>query len=402
MVNLFYVDIILLCALVLILLRYLHKNKSKIHHQKIIAIGKHPLVSMIMVKTGWGLKFMNYWAKKHPLFMKVFAFTSVVIGFIGMLTQIALLFLMINMLFATPSQQQVSLVLPFTDVPGLGYLSFAHWIIAIIILASVHEFSHGVVARYFKIPVKSSGFAVLNVLLPLIPAAFVEPDEKKFAKEKPYRRYAVLMAGPVSNILLSIPFLLILVFVMTPVHIEQTEPVGFSFGEITQGLPANMSGVQAQQIYTQFNGVDVTNATLFFETIMLNTSVGDVIELGYYDDDGKLELIPIVTQASEQNASRAVIGVQGIFNERDFTESFKPYSQTFLWFEELVRWLFVFNLFIGLINLMPLYITDGGQIMHTICHQVFKKKETAMSVYKTVCNFSLIVIVAGLIVPLFF
>jgi hypothetical protein len=38
---------------------------------------------------------------------------------------------------------------------------------------------HGVMARVYNLPVKNSGLVVLGALLPLVPGAFVEPDEKK-------------------------------------------------------------------------------------------------------------------------------------------------------------------------------------------------------------------------------
>ncbi|MFT4313140.1 MAG: site-2 protease family protein, partial [Candidatus Woesearchaeota archaeon] len=281
-------EFILLGIVVLALIIFLKKNREKIHTQKILSFGPFALISMILVRTGWGISLMDSMAKKHPLIIKIFAFTSVILGFLGMLIQSLAMFWLVYILFHTPQVQGVTLALPFTNIPYLGYLSFSHWIVAIFIMASVHEFAHGVVARYYKIPVTSSGFAVLNIILPIIPAAFVEPEPKKFEKTSPWKRYAVLTAGPVSNILLAIPFFLLLVFIMQPIYSDMTHEVGMSFGEITQGMPAEIAGVRAGQVYTYYNGQNITNALMFFEDIQTQVAVGDIVTLGYVGDEGEL------------------------------------------------------------------------------------------------------------------
>src|SRR3989338_644264 len=87
--------------------------------------------------------------------------------------------------------------------------SFLHWIISLFIIAIIHEFSHGVIARVYNIKIKSSGFAFLGP----IPAAFVEPDEKKMEKSSAKAQLSILAAGSFSNILLALLVILILFFV---------------------------------------------------------------------------------------------------------------------------------------------------------------------------------------------
>src|SRR3989344_169747 len=70
-----------------------------------------------------------------------------------------------------------SLVLPF-KAKGTFYLPVFFWVLSIFVFSVVHEFCHGLLARRHGIPVKSSGFAFLAVLIPILPAAFVEPEEK--------------------------------------------------------------------------------------------------------------------------------------------------------------------------------------------------------------------------------
>ncbi|HLF55126.1 MAG TPA: hypothetical protein VI612_05405, partial [Candidatus Nanoarchaeia archaeon] len=62
---------------------------------------------------------------------------------------------------------------------GVFYVPFLHWFLSIFIILIVHEGMHGVMARVYGLPVKNSGLVVLGALVPLIPGAFVEPDEEK-------------------------------------------------------------------------------------------------------------------------------------------------------------------------------------------------------------------------------
>jgi len=155
---------------------YLKKDKLKTH-------GWFPFFYFCMYKTKFGLKFMDTVAKKFRKTVKFLGYAGIVIGFLGMILLSFSLIQNIFSLLTTPEAQPgVGLVLPF-KVKGAFFVPFFYWIISIFIIALVHEYAHGVVARAHNIKVKSSGFAFLAILIPIIPAAFVEPDEKKF-KEK--------------------------------------------------------------------------------------------------------------------------------------------------------------------------------------------------------------------------
>ena len=61
-------------------------------------------------------------------------------------------------------------------------------------------------AKRFNIKIKSSGFAFFGIFLPLIPAAFVEPDEKQLKKSKFFEKVSLLGAGSTSNFIFGIIF----------------------------------------------------------------------------------------------------------------------------------------------------------------------------------------------------
>lgn len=61
---------------------------------------------------------------------------------------------------------------------------FTYFIVALAIVAIVHEFSHGIFMRLFKIKIKSTGLVFLGPIL----GAFVEEEKKGFEKRKPWSR----------------------------------------------------------------------------------------------------------------------------------------------------------------------------------------------------------------------
>ncbi|HLP80277.1 MAG TPA: site-2 protease family protein [Acidobacteriota bacterium] len=398
------IELILLAILIVVLAIYLIKNKEKIFPQPIIRFGKFNLLEIVLVRTGWGLGHMDSWAKKYREWIKLFGITAIGIGFLGILANFFLLIFMVWSLIKSPGTQQVSLVLPFTDVPGLGYLSFTHWIIALFVLATVHEFAHGVVARAYNVPVKHSGFAVLSFFkIPLVPAAFVEPDEKEFPKTDSITQYSVLAAGPISNILLAIPFLLLILFVTNPMTTALTEPAGFSFATITENGSAAQAGIVAGQTYTYVNGKFTNDSTLFYRELWFGTAPGEQFTIGYINQtSGDLVVHTIMTQAAPEDPSRALIGVAGIVDERVFTKEAAPYQSIFNWFKDLLKYLYLFNLLVGLFNLMPLHITDGGQIIRVMALQTTKTKEQAMKRQRLICNICLAVLIAAFIIPFIF
>ena len=153
---------LLIFAIALALLMYVKRQKVKV--EKIL----FPVVYMILYRTKLGLKLMDKLGRKHERFVRIFGVVGIVLGFVGMIFILVVLsFGIWKFLFAN-GPAPVGLLLPgVKTAPGLPVLSFWHWIIAIFILAGVHEFNHGLLSRAWRVKVKSSGFAVFSIFLPL-------------------------------------------------------------------------------------------------------------------------------------------------------------------------------------------------------------------------------------------
>ncbi|MEK6907612.1 MAG: hypothetical protein AABW45_03735, partial [Nanoarchaeota archaeon] len=144
----------------LLFLFYL-KNKNKFEVQnKIFAL----------YKTKLGIKLMDKYSKVAPRFLNILGYLGIIVGFLGMIfilyTIIGGTYTLIRgSILGIQTQPVLAPVLPGLKIPGLPTLSFWHWIIAIFVVAIIHEFSHGLYARLYNLKIKSSGFAFLGPIL---------------------------------------------------------------------------------------------------------------------------------------------------------------------------------------------------------------------------------------------
>src|SRR3989344_6748694 len=212
-----------------------------------------------MYRTKWGLKLMNSMAKRHRKLMLYIGYFGVFIGFLGMILISYGLISNIYVLFTEPEAAPgVGLVLPF-KAKGIFFVPFFYWIISIFVIAAVHEFSHGLIARAHNLKVKSSGFAFLGLIVPIIPAAFVEPDEKELRKRSHKEQLSVFAAGPLANIATAFLFLAIASFVLAPLVNAIIEPNGVKVTDYVRKddakFPAEASGIKIGEKIQKVNDV---------------------------------------------------------------------------------------------------------------------------------------------------
>ncbi len=388
-------QIIFAVVFVLFLIIFLYIKRKKIAIQKIV----FPLFYLILYKSNFGIKFMNKTAEKYREWIKFYGYTAIGLGVFGLLFVSISIINMIIQLIIKPAavQQGVAIVLPFTNIPGIGYLSFLQWIISIFILAIIHEFGHGIVARAHGMKIKSSGFAFFSIFAPILPAAFVEPDEKQLSKSPPVQQYSVYAAGPIINILFALILLLALPYVANPAKLapfeaQITEPVGFSFKLTNDTLPASQAGLQSDMIINSFNNEPITDAVDFVYKMYYCAKPGDKINLGTSEKNYTLTAVP-----SPEDPERGIIGIKEFKNEKKIKPKYKISGAILYWFKDLFKWLFLLNFFVGLFNLLPLGIVDGGRIIKTLLESTIKDKKKANKLWGIISLFFIILILFGLI-----
>jgi len=373
-------DLILFLVFVILIFLFYLRHKKRFEIQSGV---------FALYRTKWGLSWMDLVAKKHPRFLKLLTFLGVLVGFVGMIAMTAILVkATLELLFVPEAPPALAPVLPGIKIaPGLPTLSFLHWIISLIIIAIVHEFSHGVVARLFNIKIKSSGFAFLGP----IPAAFVEPDEKQMEKKSRKVQLGVLAAGSFSNILLGMMVIGIAI-TLSPFTNGLLESNGVFIVNLEEGGPLNLSGVSVGENILKINELDVGTVSEL-SGILTDANPGDEIVLE--TDKGVYNVL------LGENEEKAYLGASLSAAEISYTEqALDKYGRGLLdlisWFTQLLFWLWIINIGVGLFNLLPLGPIDGGRML-VVGLTYFMSKENATKVWKAVSFFLLFLLIINLL-----
>jgi len=378
---------------ILLLGVFLWKKRKKVELHRML----FPLFYLVLYRSSFGIKSMNRIAKKYPRFLKFLGNLAIVFGFIGMVLICAQLIFTTVTIFTQPDAAPgIQPVLPF-QAKGVFFVPFIYWIISIFSLALVHEFAHGVIARAHKIPVKSSGFAFLCILLPILPAAFVEPDEKVVKKRPARQQLGVFAAGPFSNLLFA-GLMILLFMAAAPLVSAAFEVTGIELVSVSDDGAAYAAGLRDNMIITEVNGVKINSAGNF-TTLLASSSPGDELLVNTETDSYR-----VLLGTNPEDDSKGFLGVNAkpkVENSPEFSATYGSWLPPVIqWIYGLIFWLFLLNIGIGLFNLLPIGPLDGGRMFHLVCLKYFKKK-TAIKVWSYVSMFFIFLILGNLLFGFF-
>jgi len=295
--------------------------------------------------------------------IRVFADVSVVAGFLMM--GFAFWFLLNNLsnFFVEPTEFAELTVL----IPGVTLTSgpaIAYFLLSIPIVLIIHEGAHGIVASLEKIKIKTGGFAVFIALF----AGFVEPDEEEFDKAKKISKLRVIGAGATANVIFA--FALGALLLTNPIFaLVLPEPLVEWFYDAPDGVlvisiipdgGAEKAGLQSGDLITAINGV-VIITPLDFQKIDLKP--GETVTVTVQRNGQQLQL-PVEIMPSPDDPNRGLVGIM-----RDNALSYKPVYNFIEWDPQVsmfLLWLWMISFFIGIINMLPLPILDGGKFIYTI------------------------------------
>lgn len=352
--NPFTYDVILAVIFLVWVTFYLIRKRKTLSFERMA----FPIFYAFLHREKYGIKWMEKFAQRHKQTIILLGYIGIGIGFVGMILAILLVIQMVKMLIFNPSQAAVAPFIPFINVPSIGYVSFTHWIITLFVVVIIHEAAHGIVALAHGQSVKNTGFGVFAVLIPFIPLAFVEPDEKEIKKQKDVVQYSIFAAGPFSNFILAIPLLLLLLFVMNPIESRITTIDGFTLNTI-EGYPAEASGIVNGTLFNYVNGREMSGQD--FLAYMRWVEPNQLVQIGYRNGTEMSYLYDVTAVSSPADEFRGFIGVQEI--DIVTTVSNAPWVPFFSWFKGLLLLLFVVTVSLGVINLFPAGVTDGGQML---------------------------------------
>ena len=371
----------ILFYVVIVLLVYLNRKKFDIE-AKVIAL----------YRTKVGLKFIDKFVKGKEELIKILGLCGIGIGYIGMLAVFYLILRILYDAILEPFVFKASPVLPGLPIAGTG-LQFPLVIgwLSLLIIIVIHEASHGIVAKAFKQKIKSTGVAFFGPLL----GAFVEIDEEKLQKQPDHVQYSVFAAGPNSNIITSILFLLILGFLVAPAVVSMEMPVGVKIG-VSEGLPAELAGLQNNDVIVQIN--NHTTHTLQ-EFLDIGHIAPEQVYIFHTQDGREIE---VLSRPHENNNS---IGQFGIDLEQETalinpTLGNKVLYKVLTWIKDLLFWLFLIGINIGLINFFPIFITDGARMLQISLNRIIPDKEKAKKVWMFINKLSLLIIILLFLIPI--
>jgi membrane-associated protease RseP (regulator of RpoE activity) len=364
------------------------KKRDKVKIQ-----GYFPIIYFVMYRTKLGLALMEKTAKKLPRLLKWVAYAGVFIGFLGMLfVSVNLVWSIIMMIKAPAAPAGVALVLPF-KMKGSFYVPFFYWIISIFVLAVIHEFSHGVISRVYDVKVKSSGFAFLGILAPVIPAAFVEPDEKQLEKKSAGARLSVFAAGPFSNIAFAALVALLFALVFSPVINTVFVPDGIIVGgyvkEGNMTFPAEQANISKGETIIKINNIEVPSVENF-TSVLETTKPGQQITVHTNETSYKITLAE--DPANENMSYLGIYVKQSTKVNETFRENYGSIAtSSLIWVIGLFYWFYVLNLGIGLFNLVPIGPLDGGKMLYTVLRK-YLREDIAFKAWKYISSFFLLLI----------
>ena len=369
----------ILFFVVLLIIFFMTRSKWEVQG-KIIAL----------YKTKIGIKLMDKISSKFPRLLKYIGYSGVFFGFSGMLL---IGYLLIKwtyeLIFVQNAMPQLTLLFPGIKLPGLPTLGFWHWIIAIFIVATVHEFSHGVIARLYKLKIKSTGVGFLGPIL----LAFVEPDEKQVSKASKATQLSMFSAGPYSNLILGALFSLLFLFVMIPINDNLFVVDKLMVNNFTQGLSAESSGLKIPFKIISVNNNNVENVNLnSLEKIFGEVKPNTLVVLN--TDQGEFKIKAVKDEKSE----RGLIGINLDLKTKVKEGYGKLFGKVFIWFHLLIMWLATVNIGVGLFNLLPLGPVDGGRMFYSALLVIIKDEKKAKKIWAFV-GFMFLFLVAINLLP---
>ncbi len=362
---------------------------------------------IFVYRTKLGLKIM----KSLSRFKRIVNIYSIIGVFTGIGAIILTIYIVIpyfQSVITHPSTTAAgaTLVLPVSGVPGIVGVPIIYWIIALILVVTTHEASHGIVALSKKIKLKSSGFGFFLGILPL---AFVEPDQKQFEKAHRFDRLKVLAAGSFTNVVTGVIFLIL--FLLLSNYLISTNSIAYlplylHVTGIVAGSQANISGLLSGQTINKVNGMEFTSVQQLFTELSMNPTK-NVTLTATTGQNYTMKKVYNTSLALPAYSGYGVSGAASYINKTlylaenlehpylgFFGEVTGPTSgflitpfptyiaagptlsdQILFWFDGLFFWILLIAFGLGLANFLPIfYITDGCKMVYELLGYKIKDK----------------------------
>jgi len=294
--------------------------------------------------------------------IRVFADVSVIAGFLMMGFAFWFLLSNISNFFVEPTEfAELTILIPGVTLTSAS--AILYFLLSIPIVLVIHEGAHGIVATLEKIKIKTGGFAIFIALF----AGFVEPDEKEFDDARKISKLRVIGAGATSNVIFALALGAILLtnplfaLILPEPFLEwfYDAPDGVGIISIIEGSGAEKAGLQKNDVITGIDDIAIITPVDFQKA---DLKPGDTVTVTV-QRDGQLLQLPVEIMPSPDDPDKGLVGIM-----RD-SAFYKPVYNFIEWDPQVsmfLLWLWMISFFIGIINMLPLPILDGGKFIYTI------------------------------------
>jgi len=403
---------------------------------------------IFMYRTKLGIKAINYIGDNYKKTLHALKYPIIALGFVLMAGMLWMLGKTLSLYMFNPEITKIIKAPPIAPLipyfPKLFGMSsffppfyFTYFIIALAIVAVVHEFSHGIFMRLFKVKIKSTGLVFLGPIL----GAFVEEEKKGFVKKKKVEQMTILGAGVFANTVFALIFygLYVGFFLLTFV------PSGYVYSSYAMGaIDANsitsfsnesnllalhtVSGTYYldKNLGIQLNSLQNISQIVVYadapavkagmkgvliggddfdirrhsdlKTFLAMKSPGDNVTMTTLTDEGE-QTYAITLGKNPSNPSVAYLGIghnqpqtKGFISKMLMSfMSFKDSSTYYVpkwnadivyFFVHLLWWIMVINLLVALFNMLPLGILDGGRFFYLTMLGISRSEKFAARAFK--------------------
>lgn len=453
---------------------------------------------MFLYKTKVGLKVIEKISKKNKKLLKILSPVIILLGYVLMILMVLLLIELVYF-FTKPELVKIVKIPPLMPLipylPSLFKVTWlppfysTYWILAIGIIAIVHEGFHGVYAKLYNVKIKSTGFGFLGPILiypvltffagkkdrvrrvanivilililillaillhpiilfllifPLL-AFFVEQDDKQMNKKPIKQQLTILAAGVFSNILVGLLFLILMIGFF---HLTYA-PNGVVFTDyIYSPMPSsllNQANITNEKLIIgeiNFTKVIINNTSYFVWSDYISREVDDDFVIKYYLDlpairtglkgtiikinnqtiktyedlDEEIEKYSInekitiktifeekeidynITLKEGEEKEKGLVGIGfaqkpsgfkgfmykllNIFKDPKVNYEPKFFPEPIVFFYNLLWWLVLINISVGIVNMLPAGMFDGGRFFYLSILALTKREKIAKISYK--------------------
>jgi membrane-associated protease RseP (regulator of RpoE activity) len=359
----------------------------------------------LMVRTQRGKRLLETIARPKR-FWNIAGDLGTVVTLVGMALLVPIMVLL-AWITLTDSRVEALAANEILVIPGVNpFVPLWYGLVALIVTLVVHEGGHGVLARANGLRVKSLG--LLFAVVPI--GAFVEPDEDDLKVAPRRRRLRVFAAGPGVNLACAALMLLVVAGMAN----ATSERDGVGIASIVKGAPSDAAGLEAGDLLLSAEGTALPDWPAF-SAYMDTKAPGDTVTfqvrhpdgsvsdqqatLGRrwdaYSPDAQQQIIASNATLAEDLQHDAYLGVTQPVDAGFFAHPVSswtnvalvtsvpigevrgapvlslylpsfydtPFDGDVYWvLFNLAFWIFWLNLMVGLTNILPLGILDGGHI----------------------------------------